>query len=180
MQQMRLVDFLSALLTAHGQTLSRLAAFFGEDVFIEMLEDSGETIEDALPASKFAKKIHADGVIWLDSPQSSNANAYMQLEGAVREIGLPEFLQFHLWAYPHYRAFIESSLDLNSRIRADANSDAAVQLVEEAVQQAQAWVRALPIPPMAAPAAERAAQMPWIRFRTEILKHLGKRPFGAV
>lgn len=178
---MRLVDFLIAILNAHAQALTRLAAFFGEETFIEMLEDSGETIDQALPPSKFAKNTHADGVIWLDSPNpSSNANAYRELEGAVREFGLPEVLNFHLWAYPHYRAFIESAFDLNSRIKTDANSDSAIQLVEEAVQQAQAWVRALPIPPAAAPAAERAAQMPWIRFRTETLKYLGKRPFDAV
>jgi hypothetical protein len=178
---MRLVDFLIAVLGAHAQTLTRLAAFFGEDVFTEMLEESGETIDQALPPSKFAKATHADGVIWLDSPHpSSNANAYRELEGAVREFSLPEVLNFHLWAYPHYRAFIESALDLNSRIKSDANSESATQLIEEAVQQASAWVRALPIPPAAAPAAERAAQMPWIRFRTELLKQLGKRPFGAV
>lgn len=176
---MRLVDFLVLLLQAHADTLRRLAAFFGEEEFIEMLEDSGETIESALPPTKYAGEAGAS-VIWIDSSSPhSNANAYAELEGTVQELGLPEPLAFHLWAYPHYRTFIQSSLDLNSRM-APGGGSAGAALIDEACQQAEAWAKALPITAAVQAAALKAAQLPWIRFRTEALKKMGRRPLGAV
>lgn len=176
---MRLVDFLILLLSAQADTLKRLGAFFGEENLVEMLEDIGETIEGALPPTQWAGKAGAS-VIWID-PQSSysNANAYAELEGAVRELDLPEVLEFHLWAYPHYRKFIESAMDLSARM-APGGGEAGPSLIEEACNQAEAWSRALPIPPSVAAAAHKAAQIPWLRFRTEALKKMGRRPLGAV
>lgn len=174
---MRLVDFLILLLAAHAETMKRLAAFFGEENFTEMLEESGDDIDQALPPTKYAGAAGAS-VIWIDAPGHSNTNAYAELEGNVRDFELPAMLQFHLWAYPHYRAFIESSIDLNARMQPGADSGAA--LIEEACTQADAWVKALPIPPAVAAAAYKAASVPWLRFRTEALKKMGRRPLGAV
>lgn len=176
---MRLVDFLILLLGAHSEALKRLAAFFGEERFIDMLEDSGDTIDKSLPIRKFTDKAGA-ALIWIDmnSPRT-NANAYVELEGAVRELSLPEVLEFHLWAYPHYRAFIESSVDLNARMAPGGGSSGAA-LIEEACIQAEAWAHALPIPPAVAGAAHKAALVPWLRFRAEALKKMGRRPLGAV
>ena len=176
---MRLADFLILLLQTHAQTLVKLSAFFGEENFIEILENSGETLDQSLPPSQFALNTHSDSVIWLDSPTpTSNSNAYAELEATVQELKLPEVLEFHLWAYPHYRAFIESALDLNSKIKSTPSGDA---LIDEAIQNAQAWVRALPIHPEAVrEVAYQTAATPWLRFRTEALKKLGKRPFSIV
>jgi hypothetical protein len=52
--------------------------------------------------------------------------------------------------------------------------------VDEAVAQAQAWMRSLGLPAAIAPQAERAAEIPWLRFRSEILPRLGRRPLGPV
>ncbi|MGZ3688923.1 MAG: hypothetical protein ACXVBW_11515, partial [Bdellovibrionota bacterium] len=117
---------------------------------------------------------------WFDASQSTGyTSAYAQLESAVHEFKLPAVLEFHLWAYPHYRAFIESPLDLNSRILGPGN-DAGLALVDEAVAQAEAWVKKLPLPPEASAHASRAAHVPWLRFRTTVLKRIGKRPMGPV
>ena len=180
---MRLVDFLVLLLSAHAETLKRLAAFFGEEVLVAMLEDAGESFDDrrlaGLEPQKFATSSVAT-VTWIDSPSPhSNANAYSELEGTVRELGLPEVLEFHLWAYPHYRAFIESSIDLNARLSPE-DGRSGLSLVDEAVEASEAWVRALPIPPAVSAAAFKAAAQPWIRFRTEALRKMGRRPLGAV
>jgi hypothetical protein len=172
----RLAEFLVLLLQAHADTLKRLAAFFGEEKLVEMLEDSGETIDQALPPRKHA----GASVVWIDTPTPhSNANAYAELEGNVQEMGLPATLEFHLWAYPHYRAFIESSVDLNSRM-APGGGESGGAMIEEAVHQAEAWVRALPIHPTLAPRAYAMAQVPWLRFRTEALRKMGRRPLGPV
>ncbi len=176
---MRLVDFLVLLLSAHADTLKRLAAFFGEENLIEMLEESGETISEALPPTQVAGQSGAE-ILWIDAGGShTNANAYAELEGTVRELGLPEPLAFHLWAYPHYRKFIESSVDLNARL-APNSGEKALTLIEEACDQAEAWAKALPIPAAVSGAALKAAQIPWVRFRTESLKKIGRRPLGAV
>ncbi|HLE01393.1 MAG TPA: hypothetical protein VJB59_14110, partial [Bdellovibrionota bacterium] len=88
-------------------------------------------------------------------------------------------LEFHLWAYPHYRAFVESPIDLNSRIPGPGTDTASV-LVEEAVAQAKRCVKQLPIPPELWLQTERAAEIPWLRFRTTVLKRVGRRPMGTV
>jgi hypothetical protein len=165
---MRLVDFLIHLLEAHAHTLQRLAAMFGEEILVEMLEQAGD--EPPPPSRPIPPASD-----WLDPAASSSA--YSELEAAVHDLRLPPMLEFHLWAYPHYRAFIEAPLELSSRIRGPGG-DTGLALVDEAVAQAQAWVKRLPIPPELGAQAERAAQIPWLRFRTDVLKRIGKRPLG--
>lgn len=174
---MRLVDLLILLLSAHADTLRRLSAFFGEETFVEMLEESGETIEDALPPTEYAGTVGAS-IIWIDS-QVSNSNAYAELEGTVSEFQISAVLHFHVWAYPHYRKFIESAIDLNARLPV-GGGDAGPALIEEACLQAEAWVAALPMSGAVKPAAQKAAQIPWLRFRSEALKKMGRRPLETV
>lgn len=173
---MQLSEFLVHLLEAHAQSLSRLAAFFGEDEFVEMLESADEDRLQSLD-SRFPLELLLEtpdpraGV-----PQSS---AYQRLEGAVQGLGLPATLEFHLWAYPFYRILIEGTVDLTSKLR-DQGEATVVGLVDEAVEQAAAWIKSLPVPPSVSPAAESAAQIPWVRFRTTVLIKAGHRPLGAV
>ncbi|MCM2277554.1 MAG: hypothetical protein NDJ89_05710 [Oligoflexia bacterium] len=171
---MRIVEFLCQLLEAHAETLRRLAALLGEERLLEVLEEAGER-EAERPASA-PIELHAEKLL---APQSSGGSAYQELEGAVREFGLPAVLEFHLWAYPHYRAFIESPIDLDSRIPGPGG-DTGTVLVEEAVAQAAAWVRKLPLPSQLGLQAERAAHVPWLRFRTQTLRRIGRRPLGPV
>jgi hypothetical protein len=174
----RLVDFLILLLSAHAETLKRLAAFFGEENLVNLLEVAGEETEGALPPTKVARE--RAPIIWIDEPTPrSNACAYAELEGNVREFDLPEVLEFHLWAYPPYRTYIESAVNLGASLP-PGGGETGVALVEEACHQAEEWVRTLGIPPAVAPAAYKAAQVPWLRFRTEALKKMGRRPLGAV
>lgn len=174
---MRLVDFLVQLLEAHAQTLQRLAALLGEDALLELLEQVGER---EAPAAQTTSAPQLRLVNALDPPaHDSPGNPYLELESAVNEVALPAMLQFHVWTYPHYRAFIESPIDLNARIRG-TGSEVGAQLVTEAVEQARAWVRTLPLPPQIGLQAESAAEIPWLRFRTNVLKRIGKRPLGPV
>jgi hypothetical protein len=180
---MRLVDFLVLLLQAHAETLKRLGAFFGEENLVHLLEDAGESFDDrklaGLEPPKFAVTSVAS-ITWIDTPTPhSMASAYAELEGTVHELALPEVLEFHLWAYPHYRAFIESAIDLNARL-APGGGESGTALIDETIAAADAWVRSLAIPPAVSAAAFKAAQVPWIRFRTEALKKMGRRPLGAV
>jgi hypothetical protein len=171
----RLVDFLVLLLEGHAETLKRLAAFFGEDRFLEMLESS-DADEPELP--KLDDKLVPFEAIGNRLPAGARS-PYVELEGAVREFGLPAVLEFHLWAYPYYRAFIESDLDLGSFLQ-EGNPEAGVALADEAIRQAKEWVRKLPIPPAVSLQAEAAAAVPWIRFRTSALRKMGLRPIGPV
>ncbi len=99
---------------------------------------------------------------------------YSELEGAVRDFKLSPVLQFHLWAYPVYRSFIESRLELGARV-------ARPQAVVDAAMGGQKrWLATLPIATEFRLQAERAAEVPWIRFRTLVLKDLGQRPIGVV
>lgn len=170
---MRVVDFLIQLLEAHAQVLHRLAALFGEAELIELLESSG----DEAPTADEQPRIN---LAWFDSTRvTGSASAYAELEASVREFGLVPHLEFHLWAYPHYRAFVESRLDLSATI-CSPSGEAGVALVDEAVASAQAWVRRLPLASVGSKQAEVAAHVPWLRFRTTVLKRIGRRPMGPV
>lgn len=172
---MRLVEFLTAILEAHAETLKRLAALFGEENLVQLLEMAGDENDEAPPPPEL-KSIE---LFEEPSPFSATDSTYTELEGSVRELNLPAVLEFHLWAYPHYRAFIESPLDLNSRIPGPGG-DAGIALVNEAVEQADTWVRELPMSDVVRDQACRAAHVPWLRFRTQVLKRIGKRPMGPV
>jgi hypothetical protein len=182
----RLVEFLIALLEAHAETLKRLAALFGEENLIQLLEMAGDEDSPSSHPSSQAKRAAAPPIRLIQpsyfdapSPFSATDSTYAELEGAVREMNLPAFLEFHLWAYPHYRAFIESPIDLNSRIPGPGG-EAGVALVDEAVTQAEAWVKGLPMSELVRDQASRAAHVPWLKFRTQVLKRIGKRPLGPV
>lgn len=169
---MRLVEFLIHVLEAHAQTLHRLAALFGEEMLLHMLEESGDEIAEKAAPPRF-------NVAWFEKSHGGYSSPYTELESAVHDFKLPAVLEFHLWAYPHYRAFIESGLELDARIPGPGG-DTGVVLVDEAVEQAEAWVKSLPIAPEFALQAQRAAHVPWLRFRTQVLKRIGKRPMGPV
>ena len=178
---MRIADFLILILQSHAQTLQRLAALFGEDEFTEMLENAEEPSTPGFDPEEFS-----DGSLRLIRPQAGDAGAaYQQLEGCVRELSLPEVLEFHLWAYPFYRAFIESSLDLNVRIPSagvprELGGETGSALVMEAIRQHHEWLKRLAIPERVRARAQAAAETPWLRFRSEALKRLGHRPLGPV
>lgn len=171
---MRLVEFLISLMTAHAQTLQRLAALFGEEEMLEMLETAGESEEIIETFEPKALSLLREAPLG-----TGPSSPYAELEGAIHDLGLSEVQEFHLWAYPLYRAYIESELDLNTQIKG-ASPDCGPTMVDEAIAQAEAWVRKLPIPPSLAQQAERAAQVPWLRFRTDVLKRIGRRPLGPV
>jgi len=170
----RLIDFLICILRAHAGTLQRLAALHGEEQLLELLEASGDELDS---------KPRPPNPIWFGRPAQRGmvtmASAYAELEHAVHEFGLAATLEFHLWAYPHYRAFIESPLDLNSPIIGNG-PETAVTLVDEAVAQAKDWIKKLPIPPELAQQTESAAHVAWVRFRTDVLQRIGRRRLGSV
>lgn len=179
---MRLVEFLVQILEAHAETLKRLAALFGEENLIQLLEMAGDEDEGGGKNDEALPRRHQPAhlsVFEAPSPFSSSNAPYAELEGAVREMNLPSVLEFHLWAYPHYRAFIESDVDLNARIPGPGGEAGAV-LVDEAVAQAEAWVRSLPMNPAVLDQASRAAHVPWLKFRSSVLKRIGRRPLGPV
>jgi hypothetical protein len=53
-------------------------------------------------------------------------------------------------------------------------------LVDEAIADAKNWIQQFPLPPAFAAQAERAAEIPWVKFRAHALKKIGKRPLGPV
>jgi hypothetical protein len=163
----RLVDFLIRLLEAQAQTLQRLAALFGEDILLEILERGAELGEEQ------GIEPPPISLAWF-KPNGGEGSPYAQLEGAVRDLKLSPVLLFHLWAYPTYRSFIESKLELGSRV---TNPQA---VVDAALAGQKQWLSLLPIATEFRIQAERAAEVPWIRFRTTVLKDLGQRPIGVV
>ena len=170
---MRLVEFLIDILETQSQTLMRLAALLGEGELLELLESAGEAHKKKPSRPPLTLDLE-----WFEKKPGSPSNAYAELESAVKGFNLPAILEFHLWAYPFYRTIIESSLELSLEIRRDGvKSDT---LIHEAVQDAEVWIRTLPIRPELSRQAEQAALIPWLQFRSKILRKMGKRPFAAL
>ncbi len=171
---MRIADFLIYLLEAHAQTLHRLAALFGDDLLLHMLEQVGEKMENE-PAPEY--RFQVDWFQKVSVPGYSSP--YLEIESAVRDFKLPSVLEFHLWTYPLYRAYVESSLSLDDLIPGPG-ADVGSWMVDESVQDAQHWMKRLPITSEFSKQAESAAHAPWLKFRTQVLKRIGKRPLGPV
>lgn len=171
---MTLSAFLIQILKTHASTLQHLAAYFGEEVLFELLELAAENHDEDPDLNP---EFHLD-LSWFYLPNPSLSQGYAEIEGAVLELKLPEVLEFHLWAYPFYRKFVESSLDLKMSIYKE--NGAIEALVEEALYESQLWIKRLPLPSQISQHAERIAQTPWIRFRSEVLKKSGKRPFQSI
>jgi hypothetical protein len=169
----RLIDFLILLLQTHASTLQRLAALLGEEDLLRLLEDVGDHAEPLPEHSNIELEWFESGHFSVEAVRFRPI--YGELEGAVHELKLPAFLEFYLWSYPYYRRLIESSIDLKSRIRGPSHP-AATFLVEDALAYAKRWVKQLPVAPELAIQVEKTALMPWVRFRSEFLKKVGKRP----
>lgn len=180
---MRLAEFLVYTLRSHAETLTRLAALLGEDQLITLLE----AMPDPGPTRKLTPEIQS---LFLDPAQNQvhpdvpgklvpPSSPYQEIEGAVQEVRLPVVLEFYVWAYPFYRMFIESPMDLNSLL-ADADDERTLALVDQAIQAAREWTKLLPLPPQLAIRADQVVKTPWIKFRTDVLRALGKRPMRAI
>jgi hypothetical protein len=175
--QVQLVDFLMQLLQTHGKALQRLAAFFGEEVLLHLLEDAGERLENEPVAFRVDSS-------WFEAParvpsKSLGRSPYSELEGAVQELNLPSVLEFYLWTYPFYRKLIEGPHHLRSQLRGPSHPGAAL-LTEGALEYAKLWIKQVVVSPEFAAQAERSALTPWLRFRAEFLKKMGTRPIVSL
>ncbi len=189
---MRLAEFLSQVLATHGEVLLRLAALIGEEELLELLEKAEELHPTDGPYpddDPEGLKEFARWELWLKerlvaSPGESAPQAMAEIQSSVSGLDLPEVLEFYVWAYSGYRAYVETSLGLALRIPRQgptgAPSESGLQLTDDAIARAKTWFRRLPLPPHLAATAERAAEVPWLRFRTEVLKRVGRRPLGPV
>ena len=178
----RFVDLLIFILQTHAETLKRLAAFFGEEEFLEILENSQEPSEGSNPGGHSSFTLETE---WFEEGTEGNSgrngsSAYFELEDSVRELNLPAPLEFHLWAYPFYRILIESGVELDSYVAKNHPSSPLDQLIAEATRQAQEWIRTLSIPPGVFPQAESAALNPWVRFRTRVLNKAGRKALSSI
>lgn len=181
----RLLDFLVAVLAAHAHTLNRLAALFSEEMLVEVLERAGEAADDRAMAARDAGTAETPdptarlNLRWNPSTSQLAASAYQELETAISDFRVSKILEFHLWAYPYYRQWIQSPTDLAETLDLESDPSAINRLAEDAMLDAQAWVRALPISPDFGRRAELASQAAWVRFRTDLLRKAGLRPIAS-
>lgn len=167
---MRLTQFLSLLLQAQAEVLKQLALLFGDEELVELLEERDETLHN------LRSNQHAAISLWRELQTTSNPsfNPMGELQGAVRETGIPEVLEFYLWAFPYYRDWIESDLDLDGSFPKE-NQEKLSLIIEYSVQQGKRWVQTLPIPSTLGPKIEKATEGPWVRFRAQCLASSGQK-----
>lgn len=168
---MKVIDFTLELLMAQGDALNRLAVWVGEDELVELLEQAGSRVS-AVPATRPA---------WLSAgmsfhPNAESSSSYRRLQGAVDELGLSPRLEFHLWAYPHYRVIIENVIELDSLVA----SHSIPLWVDEACSAARAWVETLDLDSDRSAKAQALTQNSWARFRTRVLESIGQKRLSAV
>lgn len=160
---MKLVDLLCGILDAHSETLKHLAGILGEDELIDALE----TMDEQDP-------FKLDHLEVSPLPAAMKEDVYTRLENTVRESGLPQVLEFYLWAYPSYRRWIEGLVRLDSVL----TTEDAARAVETSVSEAVRWRAQLL---SRAPQADQLTQQlgaPWLRLRTRVLQSVGMRHVG--
>jgi hypothetical protein len=173
----RLVDFLIGILKTHAESLNRLAALFGEDLLFDMLENAPEEFPSEALTAEWEKLFAYFAPLPTSGPLGDAEAAYRRLESEVSDQKMAEFLEFHVWAFPFYRTFAESALDLRAPVQ---NAESAAKLIDSAVQAAKAWRQNLPIAEEFRARAESAAAHPWIRYRTELMDRFGTRRLGVL
>jgi len=162
---MKLGEFLRELLLIHGEVLKNLSAVFGKTVLVEILEAAGER-EDLIC------------VPYLDFFESDNSDEevggayYESIQVGVESLKLPPELAFHCWAFPIYRAYVESELPLNANLKRD--SDSEIKLFELTNSQIEGWLRSLALPEKIHKSAAKAVFPTWLRLRTKILESSGQ------
>ena len=173
----RLVDFLTAVLRTHAESLNRLAALFGEDIVLDMLENTPELDPSPEQVTAWEGLFSRFAPLPTSGPLGDPDAAYRRLESEVHSQKMAEFLEFHVWTFPFYRVFAESALDLRAPV---LHAEAAAELTEAAVLAARAWRERLPIAEEFRARADSAMSLPWIRFRTELMDRFGTRRLGTV
>lgn len=174
------VDFLILMLTTQGEAMKRLSDLFSEDILaeaverresrIEALNEAGKTDPNATPF-RFEES-------WIsDSCPEGGAGSehYGELEASVRAARFSERIEFYLWSYPHYRSYIESSIDLGAKLVLPKGSNAEpIPMIEDAVERGLEWLRSLEIAEPFASQVQKHVAPVWTSFRAEALRRFGR------
>ena len=170
---MWLAEFLIAVLEAQGRALQQLSENFGEEVLVEILERAGErdpeidSVPLTLPNAKWLAQSASGG------DPDTIAEIYRDLQMAVHKLKIHTRLEFHLWALPYYRLFIESSAWLDATPGGPEAQNAWKPLIEQAFEAGSNWPRTLGLSEPFLADSLRAVQSSWLRFRAEMLKKAG-------
>lgn len=184
---LKLGEILALALESHGEVLKVLYTLFGEEVLIEVLERTDEVASER--STETTLPPHLRKCFMEDRRVSDQLNGPPDwsalLEKRVVAIGLPAVLGFYIWAYPPYRMWIESDLDLNlilNQVDAhDALPDSSQTLVaDDWVNRADSWLSAIGLPEKIHQQVHRAAHPIWIRFRSRLLSHIGARRMSSL
>ncbi len=181
---MRVSDFLIEILSAHAQTLTRLAALLGEESLMEVLEKSGE--QPTVPAADLSPLLDLlEKSLEPPPPKITlhrSGSTYLKIKSSVDGMNLPEILEFYVWSYLPYRLIIESPVDLDRKFATSSEPQTAFAptLLSQVMICANHWVRNLPLPPDLSKQAEQAARIPWLKFRMDLLRALGKPAFETL
>jgi hypothetical protein len=174
MNRFTVSDLLALLLQTQAETLMRLGALFGEDTLLDMLENSDEPREDSPERAKPLLSQWTEPSAIRGVPDSGAA--YARISNAVSGRGIPEFFEFHVFAWPYYRVWVEGEIDFNRVIRVDA----APVIAEAALAASRAFVDRLPMPDEYRPRARAAAEVPWVKFAGDVKARAGARRLSAV
>ena len=165
---------LQELLKAQGEALVRMAAFFGEEELLELLENRDENRDRETFAKALLDELTASATSFRETAQ--NASFYASLQSTVSEIRLSEPLEFHLWAFPAYREIIEAGIPLALPLQRAPLQD----LADQALKYGSIWLDTLHIPPGVFPQARAGVEPVWVRFRAQLLRSVGQLPFRQV
>jgi hypothetical protein len=168
-----LANLISELLKAHAESLHALASILGEEALLELLEKTAQNY-NSNPVD-----FDPDPEWFMIEPNSSES-AFFEIEEAAQSLKLSFHLEFYLWNYPFYRALIESPIHPQSKLLSSSKAPGAEILVEETIKHAQQYIRRLPIPAALRSQVNSEAFAPWLRFRTQAFKKLGKKPFTSL
>lgn len=160
-----MATFLIHLLGAQAETLQLLAGALGEEELLALLD------QDEPPQSKLTIDPQLFGE---EAPVAGMSSPYQEIEGAVRELDLTAPLEFYLWAYPTYRAFVESALTLDSRV-SRGQAEGLTALTDGCITDARAWLASLPVPSSLHGRLEKLTAAPWLKFRSAVLREGGQK-----
>jgi len=174
---MLLADYLILILQSYSHTLKQIAFYIGEDQLVFLLENQSAP-EYFFDVQGGYLTPHPYRIKKQETTKRLPSNLYAYLESSVHEMKLQPQLEFYIWAYPPYRTWIESESDLSFWI--NPSHPEVEKLANEPAFYNKRWIESLDCQNDVKIRIEHLTKNVWLKFRTEVLKSIGKNPFIAL
>ncbi len=167
---MNLLHFTTLTLQTQSKILRLLSETFGSASFLKVLEQTEFFLEQTPVLGLHPSDFEST------APHPYDLPPFQMIHDTLKSLQISYDLEFYLLSYPFYRALIESSIDLNSKIP----KETALHLTQAALKSAEIWNERLCISENSRLKLAPILKAFWLKFRTDVLKFYNLGPLVLI